>query len=246
MGTDLQANTYMGLLIMRKHSFRILNYQNKCLRRGTITVLAAVFSVVILGMVALSVDLGYILSMKEELQRTADASALAACWDYGRGLANGHDTTVCDQSARAAAQDCAEYNEVGNQGPDIDPNTSNNAEGDLVLGYVSDLYDPNAQFDTNSVDAFNAVKVRIRRDENYNGNVPSFFARIFGHTGQPIYAEATAAIIRDVKGFQTPHNGSNIDLLPFALDLDTWNDWMGRFKLRDGRRLDLGSGNQAD
>ena len=38
------------------------------------------------GMVAFSVDVGYLLSVKEELQRTADAAALAAVWDYGQHL----------------------------------------------------------------------------------------------------------------------------------------------------------------
>ena len=49
-------------------------------RKGTITILAAAMSVVLIGMVAFCVDIGYVLSAKEELQRTADASALGACW----------------------------------------------------------------------------------------------------------------------------------------------------------------------
>ena len=46
-------------------------------RRGAITVLAAIMAVVLVGMVAFSVDVGYVLSAKEELQRSADSSALA-------------------------------------------------------------------------------------------------------------------------------------------------------------------------
>lgn len=195
-------------------------------RRGAITVLAALCSVVILGMVALSVDVGYVLSMKEEMQRTADAAALAACWDYGQNLALGNDSTTSQQSARLAAQQFATNNQIGNNGPLLDANTSNAAEGDLVFGYVNDLYDSASPFDTTSHGLFNAVKVKVRRDDNLNGKAPSFFARIFGHQGQALYANATAAIVRDVKGFEVPNGGGNIDLLPFALDLDTWNDWM--------------------
>lgn len=195
-------------------------------RRGTITVLAAFFSILMLGMVAMSVDIGYVLSMKEEMQRTADSAALAACWDYGRNLAEGNDATSSDQSARAAAQQFAYSNQVGNSGPAIDVNASNNPSGDLVFGYVNDLYNPNATFDTTSTNLFNAVKIRVRRDSQMNGEAPSFFARVFGHNGQALYADATAALVRDVRGFQTPNGGDNIDLLPFALDLDTWNDWM--------------------
>ena len=57
---------------------RYLPRRTRGQRRGSITVLAAVFSIVMLGMVAFSVDIGYILSVKEELQRTADAAAMAA------------------------------------------------------------------------------------------------------------------------------------------------------------------------
>ena len=52
-------------------------------RRGAISVLAALLAVVVLAMVAFAVDTGYILSNKQELQRTADAAAMAACWEYG-------------------------------------------------------------------------------------------------------------------------------------------------------------------
>ncbi|MGI9427666.1 MAG: Tad domain-containing protein, partial [Bythopirellula sp.] len=38
----------------------------------------------------------------------------------------------------------------------------------------------------------------------------------------------TAAIVRDVRGFQIPHNGANIELLPFTLDEKTWNDWKAK------------------
>ena len=206
----------------KKHLFRSLSSA----RRGAITMLAAFFSTVMLGMVAMSVDIGYVLSMKEEMQRTADSAALAACWDYGRNIAQGNDATTSDQSARATAQQFATSNQVGNSGPVLDTNPSNLESGDLVFGYIDDLYNPAATFDTTSTNLFNVVKVRVRRDSQLNGEAPSFFARVFGHNGQPLYANATAAIVRDVRGFQTPNGGGTIDLLPFALDLGTWNDWM--------------------
>ena len=213
---------------MYQKTGRRFNGRSPSHRRGAITVLAAFFSIVMLGMVAMTVDIGYVLSMKEEMQRTADAAALAACWDYGNNLAQGNDLTTSDQSARAAAQQFATSNQIGNSAPQLDLNPCNAASGDLVFGYVNDLYDPNATFDTTSTNSFNAVKVRVRRDSQLNGEAPSFFARIFGHNGQALYANATAAIVRDVRGFQTPNGGQTIDLLPFALDLDTWNDWMAK------------------
>ena len=48
--------------------------QRKDLRRGAIAVLAAFLSIVVIAVVAFSVDIGYVLTAKEEMQRTADAS----------------------------------------------------------------------------------------------------------------------------------------------------------------------------
>ena len=59
-------------------------------RKGAITILTAIMSIVLVGMVAFCVDLGYVLSAKEELQRSADSSALAACWEYGQRLGKGN------------------------------------------------------------------------------------------------------------------------------------------------------------
>ncbi len=47
-------------------------------RRGTIAILAAVMMTILLGMAAFSVDYGYILTARTDLQATADAAALAA------------------------------------------------------------------------------------------------------------------------------------------------------------------------
>ena len=67
---------------------------NQFSRKGTITVLAALMSVVFVGMVAFCVDIGYVLSAKEDLQRSADASSLAACWEFGQRLAKGYNASA--------------------------------------------------------------------------------------------------------------------------------------------------------
>src|SRR5262245_37132334 len=63
----------------------------------------------------------------------------------------------------------------------------------------------------------------MNKNSAENGKVPYFFARVFGMTGQVLRTEATAAIVRDMKGFNAPADGSNLELLPFSLDIDTWN-----------------------
>ena len=47
-------------------------------RRGNIVVLTTLMLVVLLAMVAFAIDMGYIVHARTELQRTADACALAA------------------------------------------------------------------------------------------------------------------------------------------------------------------------
>jgi len=195
-------------------------------RRGTIVIMGAVLAIVMLAMVAFSVDVGYVLTAKEELQRTADASALAACWDYGKSLSKGQTYTLATQTARSTASNYASYNQITKSPTQIDTNTSNSPGGDVVFGYISDLGGAANNFQTGTTTSYNAIQVRVRKDANLNGKVPYFFARIFGIQGQALTAQATAALVRDVRGFSAPADGSNIDLLPFALDLQTWNSLM--------------------
>lgn len=191
-------------------------------RRGAITVLAALLAVVVLAMVAFSVDTGYILSNKQELQRTADAAAMAACWEYGQKLSKGVSPAEAVAAGRTAAAQYAGSNQVANLETEIDQNSGNSSSGDLVFGQIVDLYDPNAVVNTASLKDFNAVKIRIRRDETLNGEAPFFFAKIFGLTGQGLNAEATAGYYRNIRGVRAPAGGGNIDVLPYSLDWDTW------------------------
>lgn len=144
------------------------------LRRGTISVLAAIMSIVLVGMVAFSVDLGYVLSAKEEMQRSADSSALAACWEYGRQLGNGASASTAAQQARSTAAQYATLNRVTGDAMSLDSNSSNSATGDVVLGYISDFTNSQSAFETNSPNGYNAIKVRLRKNAEINGKVPYF------------------------------------------------------------------------
>ena len=50
-------------------------------RSGSIVVLSAFLIVLLLGMVAFAVDVGYILVVGAEMQRTADSASMAAAWE---------------------------------------------------------------------------------------------------------------------------------------------------------------------
>ena len=153
-------------------------------RRGTILVMAAILAIVLLSMVAFSVDVGYVLTAKEELQRTADASAMAACWDYGKSMSQGQTYAVASQAGRTSASNYASYNKVTKNATQIDTNTSNSPSGDVVFGYISDLGGSANNFQTGQTANYNAVQVRVRKNADINGKVPFFFARIFGMEGR--------------------------------------------------------------
>ncbi|MCI0332728.1 MAG: pilus assembly protein TadG-related protein [Planctomycetes bacterium] len=193
-------------------------------RKGAITILAAILSVVLIGMVAFSVDIGYVLSAKEDLQRSADAAALAACWEYGQKLSDGSSSAASVAAARSTAANYAALNQVTGSAMSLDQNSGNSPDGDVVFGYISDFKNSQSAFETNSANGYNAIRVRLRKNSSINGEVPYFFARVFGMDGQVLQSEAVAGMIRDIRGFQAPANGENVDLLPYALDLETWND----------------------
>ncbi len=57
-----------------------------------------------------------------------------------------------------------------------------------------------------------------------NGQVPVFFAQIWGKDGCSAQVEATAGVLKNVAGFKAPATSSEtLGILPFALDIDTWN-----------------------
>src|SRR3972149_1458778 len=87
----------------------------RIVRKGNILILSAVLMVLLMALLAFAVDLGYMCMARTELQRSADASAIAAAWDLlaeqdrlsGAGLSN------AVAQARLSAQEYAAGNQVG-------------------------------------------------------------------------------------------------------------------------------------
>ena len=193
-------------------------------RRGAITILAALLSIVMVGMVAFCVDIGYVLSAKEEMQRASDASAMAACWQFAQQVSDGKSETEAATAARNTVMQYADQNAVTGAGMSVNPNAGNDPAGDIVFGTVSDFNSSEDTFTTGDPSKYNAVRVRMHKNSSANGEVPYFFARVFGLEGQVLKSEATAAVLRQIGGFQARSDGKNVDILPMALDLDTWNE----------------------
>jgi len=156
-------------------------------RRGTAVVQVAVCATVLVGFGALAVDVGYLCCTQAELQRTADAAAMAAAGE----LANYADGDPLVR-ARQAAQDLAARNTVLGTGILLDPGA------DLTFGRA--VWDGTRYSFTPTEVLSNAVRVRARRTaDSPNGAVPLFFANVFGQSRKNMSAEATAILTpRDV------------------------------------------------
>lgn len=197
-------------------------------RRGTVAVLTAVLMIALFAMIAFAIDLGYMEVAKTELQRTADSAAIAAAWELIRSeTASSADMSVQISNARTKAKQFAAANLVLTLAPALDNNTSNSSSGDIVIGYMSNPSSSATTIDTSQPNSSNAVQVRVRKDTaSGNGSVPLFFAKVMGLNSQDMSATATAALLNNMGGFKAPSDGSNLNILPFALDKDTWDGLM--------------------
>jgi len=198
-------------------------------RRGNVVVLTAFMIVAMCAFLAFAIDYGYLLTARTELQRAADTAAMAACWELidGAPLTGNGDMSAAVYDARTSAVNYAALNLVCTTGPIVDPNAGNDADGGVVVGAFYDWANPNSSIDPNAdPSTYNAVQVRVNRTLNENGEVPFFFAQVLGITSAPAQAQATAALLKNIKGFKTPEDGGNLGMLPFALDEDTWNNML--------------------
>ncbi len=197
-------------------------------RRGSVAPLTLVLMIVLLACVAFAVDVGYLTKTRNEMQRTADAAAIAAAWDLVSEESLTGDTSMTQTmgNVRDSAVTYASLNDISKQSPVVDPNVANDLGGDIVVGYLSDLTNPDAAWDYSDPSKFNAVKLLVSKTSAKNGEIPFFFARVLGIDSQAMTATATAALTRNIGGFREPAEGGNVELLPFALDIDTWNDLM--------------------
>jgi Flp pilus assembly protein TadG len=193
-------------------------------RKGAAIILAVFLMSVLISMLALSIDIGYIAASKTEARRTVDAAALAGCWQIYESTARNTESSVLSNEVKSSANTMAGLNSVCNSSPSL---VSSGNEADISIGYLASLSE-SAPLVTNANNPYRAVRVRLRKTETLNGRIPLYFARIFGQTGRELTIEATAAMASQIKGFSSPASGSGgLGVLPFALDIDTWNSIAG-------------------
>jgi Flp pilus assembly protein TadG len=154
-------------------------------RRGAVVVMVAVTLPVLMGFVVLAVDVGIMYNTRADLQRAADAAALAATEVLVR--------TPEDRDPMGAALQEAirivELNRVMGDRLILDP------ARDVVFGRSN--YDPvtgSYNFTPSTTD-LDAVQVTVRRTaDSPNGATPLLFANIWGISSTDIGATAVAAL----------------------------------------------------
>jgi hypothetical protein len=185
-------------------------------RSGSILVLALLLMVTMLTIVAMAVDLGYVQVAATEMQRSADAAAAAGAWNLLN--AQGPGRTVSQSTLDAVRSTAGKYaglNRVAQAAPGL-------ALEDAVIGSLVYPYS-HTSLTFGDLSRYNAVSVRVRRTASQNGEIGLFFARVMRINSCPLEVQATAAFCNNVIGFRFPSNGQNLQVLPLALDKQTWD-----------------------
>lgn len=201
------------------------------IRRAAIVPLAALLMTLLVGMLAFSIDIGYICAVEAELQNAADAAALAGAQQMQNAFVSYYSPGQLQQrqiflqvttdtsnlsSPIPTAQQYASYNMAG--GVNIQVPTS-----DINFSY----YDGTNPFIPASYPNYfpNTITVTTRRDNIANGSLGLFFAKIFGINTTNLTATASATIYAgDVSSLQVIP-GVDAHILPVALDVNVWSNY---------------------
>jgi Flp pilus assembly protein TadG len=173
-------------------------------RRGAVLLITATSMMFLMGFAALAIDIGHAYAVKAQLQKTADAAALAgiAAMTTNDALSENFDVSTTISSLAAAEGDA---------------NLSNNMSicgADIVFGHITDPDDLNETIDTTNSD-YNAVQVSARRTDSCNGGIDTLLAKVMGTDSMNITVSATAFFDDRFSGFLPPQ-ASN-PLTPFAI-----------------------------
>jgi len=151
---------------------------------GAVLIIVALLLTVFLGLAALSIDVGYMMVVRNELQNAADAAALSGAGYFWHNNTSG---TPNWSAAQAGASTTAPSNKAGGNtivDYEIQPGYWNLAN--TALGLQPTSITPGANDVT-------AVKVTVRRAAGKNGGpLNTFFGAIVGKSTVDVSATATA------------------------------------------------------
>jgi Flp pilus assembly protein TadG len=213
-------------------------------RAGIVTPLAAILLVFLLGMVAFSVDLGYVTLAETELQSAADSAALAGCGQLMQGFVQynlpgqsaANQVSILSTSmsnARTCAKTYASYNGAGG----ASSLTLNDSDIEFGFTDASNNYTPVPTY----TGFPNTCKVTMRRDSSANGSVTLFFAPVLGVRSQNLKSVAAATLYAGtVNSFSAP---PLTHILPTTYDINNWNSFLNTGQDPDGNTSHDANGN---
>lgn len=198
-------------------------------RKGAAAVITAALLPAFIGFAALSTDTAIIAVARSEMSTAADAAALAGAWQLADEYRVRGATNLTSEIAAANSQAVAlgTANMVIGAAPVVDSNASNQAGGQILVGYL-DPNNPSSTINSSSsaTSTFNSVQVNILRDASHGGPVPTVFAQIMGFKGTNISVSSTAtAVPYSISGFRAV-GSLNAGLLPIVLDSVTWQNML--------------------
>ncbi len=206
-----------------KTTLRVCVRSRRTQRRGAVAAMTVVSSGVLVGFAALAIDVGRLYNAKEEMQRTADATALAGAakvLDKHR-LMGTPDTSDDRNLIQAEISRFASLNKIGNTAPAV-------SSADVLVGYLTDPTNLSEPISTSDPNLINTVRVTIRRDSTLNGPIGLWFAQIFGIRNASLTATAAATFKDGVTGWRVTAQSGNAELLPLALHVNAWNNLINR------------------
>jgi Flp pilus assembly protein TadG len=213
-------------------------YPHKQARRRAATVpLFAILLVPVLGMLAFSIDLGWIALVKTDLQTAADAAALAGAeklmnlyvgytlpgqTQQGSILTTATTNSGTQECPMWAAETVANRNTAGNVHIAV-------RDQDVTFGFTDQNGAYHSNYSSYNGGFPNTITVITRRDSTANTPVPLFFGRIFNYDCEQLEATATATIYSQpvmnlqVNPWLTTGQSIGAHILPVALDVNIWN-----------------------
>jgi Flp pilus assembly protein TadG len=222
---------------------RDINYVR---RKGAIAPLMAVLMLPLLGMLAFSIDVGYMVLVQTDLQNAADAAALAGAERlqglfvqyYSPGLTATQQAAILTQaitnvapnattgapgSPMYTAEQFSNYNKAGGVYISV-------LDSDVTFGYL----DASGNYSTSYTAFPNTISVTTRRDGNANTPLSLFFGPVFNVSSENMTATARATIyagditsLQDIKGIDA-------HILPVALDVNIWKNFYQTGQSPDG------------
>jgi hypothetical protein len=181
-----------------------------------------------LGLLAFTIDVGYIAWVATDLQTAADAAALAGAEKLQElyvqytlpGQVNKSSTlsrattNTCDSPIATAEAFCS-CNKAGNVAILL-------RDEDITFGYMTSHGTYHSNYGEYNGGFPNSITVVARRDDKSNSPLSLFFGALFGFPTKNLTATATATIYSgDVTSLRAIA-GVNAHILPVALDMNIW------------------------